>query len=128
MTSIRKLLLCGVALALCSGTALAQKPADKPADPPKDGGRGPGGGGRGFGGGFAPIKPGTVLPANLITELKLTDEQKKKLEELQKDVDKQLEKLLSDDQKKSLKEIRERGPGGGGFPGGPGGGRPGGDR
>ena len=54
--------------------------------------------------------------------LKLTDDQKKQIDALQKDVDEKLAKVLTDDQKKQLKEMKDRGPGGfGGFPGGAGG-------
>jgi Spy/CpxP family protein refolding chaperone len=56
------------------------------------------------------------------TQLQLTDEQKNQLAELQKEVDAELEKVLTDDQKKLLKELR------GLAPGGPGGFRPPGDR
>lgn len=94
---------------------------------------GPGGFGGGRGGFGGMPQPGQILPAFMADQLKLTDDQKKKLDELQKETDTKLEKLLTDDQKKQLKEIKERGPmgpgGGRGGPGGPGGGRgPGGDR
>jgi hypothetical protein len=82
---------------------------------------GPGGPGGGFGG---PPQPGMILPPFIQDRLKLTDEQKKKLEELQKDVDSKLGKILTDDQKKQLKDMQEgrggpggRGPGGRGGPG-----------
>jgi hypothetical protein len=97
------------------------------------GGRGPGGpgpddrgpGGRGPGG---PPQPGVVLPPRAVEQLQLTDEQKKQLDALQKDVDAKLAKILTEDQKKQLKEMRERGPGGRGPGGrGPGGRGPGGD-
>ncbi len=61
--------------------------------------------------------PGQILPPFLQEQLKLTDDQKKQLDALQKDLDAKLDKLLTDDQKKMLKEMRERGPG-----------RPGGDK
>ena len=78
--------------------------------------RGPGG----------PPRPGQILPPFLQERLSLTADQKKQLEELQKEVDAKLAKILTDEQKQQLKEMRERGPGGGppGF-GPPGGGRPG---
>jgi hypothetical protein len=61
-------------------------------------------------------------------QLNLTDAQKKQIADLQKDVDSQLNSILSDEQKARLKEMRDRGPGGPGGgrggPGGPGGGRP----
>ena len=48
------------------------------------------------------------------TTLKLTDEQKKELEVIQKDVDAKLEKMLTEDQRKQLKEMRDRQPNAGG--------------
>jgi len=77
------------------------------------------------------------MPAFLQDRLGLTADQKKQMEELQKDVDARLAKILTDEQKKQLKEMQERGPGGlgpggRGGPGGPGGdggrGRRGGDK
>ncbi len=86
---------------------------------------GPGGGRPGGPGGmgrFTPPKPGQIMPDMLAEQLKLTDEQKKKFAELQKDIDAKIEKLLTDDQKKMLKEMKERGPmGGPGAPDRPGG-------
>lgn len=94
-------------------------------DPKTKGGFGKGG----FGGGrFGPPQPGQILPTFLQDQLKLTDDQKKQVEALQKEVDDKLARILTDDQKKQLKEMRERRPGGfgggfgkGGFgpPGGP---------
>jgi len=55
--------------------------------------------------------------------LKLTDEQKKQLPELQKDADAKLDKLLTDEQKKQFKQMVEFAKtfqGGPGIPGGPG--------
>jgi Spy/CpxP family protein refolding chaperone len=75
------------------------------------GGGGFGGGFGGFGGGTA---PGTVLSTNSQTQLKLTDEQKKELEAIQKDVDAKLEKMLTEDQRKQLKDMRDRSANGGG--------------
>jgi hypothetical protein len=70
-------------------------------------------------------RPGEVLPAPLQNMLGLTDDQKKQIAELQKDVDATVEKILTEEQRKQLKEMRDRGPGGfgppGGRPGGPGG-------
>jgi hypothetical protein len=94
------------------------------------GGRGGPGGPGGFGrGGFGgPPQPGQVLPPFLRETLNLTAEQQKQVEELQKDVDARLDKILTDEQKQRLREMRGRG-GRPGFEGGrPGGGRPGGDR
>jgi hypothetical protein len=89
------------------------------------GGRGgPGGpGGRGFGG---PPQPGQIMPVFLQNMLELTEDQKKQLEDLQKEVDAKLAKILNADQKKQLEEMRQRGPGGFGPPGGGGPGGPGG--
>jgi Spy/CpxP family protein refolding chaperone len=122
-------------------------PGDRDGPPPPRGDRGPGDrgpggpppGDRGPGGPGGPPQPGTVLPVFLQDALQLTADQKKQLDELQKDVDARLAKILTDDQKKQLKEMRPgRGPGGRppGGPGGPGGpppdgpppGRPGQDR
>jgi outer membrane protein assembly factor BamB len=122
-------------------------PGDGPGGPPGGGpggaggpggggrgGRGPGGPGRGGFGGFGGFAaPGQLLPPFLQERLNLTDEQKKQLEALQKEVDGKLDKILTEEQRKQLKEMREGfrrggpgGPGGrGGFgPGGFGGGRP----
>jgi hypothetical protein len=97
-------------------------PGGGPGGPPG----GPGGGGPGGPGG--PPQPGQVMPTFLQDSLKLTADQKKQIDELQKDVDGRLAKILTDDQKKQLKEMRDRGPGGFGPPpgGGPGGRGPGG--
>ncbi len=72
-------------------------------------GGGRGGGRGGFGGGpgggpFGPPQPGTLLPPFLQDRLNLTDDQKKQVKDLQKDVDDQLSKLLTEEQKKTLKE------------------------
>ena len=72
----------------------------------------PGGGGfGGFGGGGT---PGTVLSTNAQQQLRLTDDQKKELERIQKEVDAQLEKMLTPEQRTQLKEMRDRQPGAGG--------------
>jgi EF hand len=95
-------------------------PANNPAGP-GPGGRGgldgprggPGGPGE-FGG---PPRPGRILPPFLQDNLNLTAEQRKQLDELQKDVDTKLGKILTAEQKKQLEEMR---PGfGPGAPGGP---------
>jgi hypothetical protein len=90
-----------------------------PGGPRGRGPGGPGGPGRDGPGGFGgPPQPGQVLPPFLQESLKLSAEQKKQIEELQKDIDGRLAKILTDDQKKQLKELRDRGPGGFGPPGG----------
>jgi Spy/CpxP family protein refolding chaperone len=103
--------------------------ATQPGNPP---GGTPGGPPGGFGP-FQLPRPGEILPGFLQDQLKLTVEQKKKLGELQKDVEAKLAKLLTAEQKKSLDEIRQGkgafgfGPPGFGPPGfGPPGGAPGG--
>jgi hypothetical protein len=101
---------------------------DDDDQPPGRGGRGPGGpggpGGRGPGGrgGFgAPPQPGQILPPFVRQRLRLTREQQKQVDQLQKEVDEKLAKILTDEQKKQLKQMqRGFGRGGrGGFGGGP---------
>src|SRR5207249_1405767 len=86
--------------------------------------RGPGGGGfgapgRGPGGFGTP--PGTVLSPRVQETLKLTDEQKKKAEALQKEVDAALQQILTAEQNKQLKGLKDNA--GRGFAGGFGGGQ-----
>jgi hypothetical protein len=90
------------------------------------GGFGPPGGGRGGfgppGGGpggpmMAPMRPGEVLPGMFQQRLRLSAEQKSQVEDLQKDVDARLAKILTSEQNAQLKELRSRGPGGFGPPG-----------
>jgi Spy/CpxP family protein refolding chaperone len=86
------------------------------------GGRGPGGfgGPGGPGGRFGGPPPiGQVMPPFVQEMLQISDTQKKQLDELQKEMDAKLDKILTDEQRKQLKEMKERGPGG--FGGGPGG-------
>ena len=84
---------------------------------------------RGPGGRFgAPPRPGQVLPMFVQEALKLSASQKKQLDELQKEVDAKLARILTDEQRTQLKEMRPgRGPGGPGGDGPPPG-RPGQDR
>lgn len=111
---LRRLALGGVVMAWCATAALAQ-----PGGQPK----GPGGG---FPGGgfqpFAPPQPGEILPKFMQDVLKLNADQKKRLAELQKDVNTKLAKILTADQKKTMENMR---PGAGkGFGPGPGFGPP----
>ncbi|QEG30551.1 hypothetical protein GobsT_53560 [Gemmata obscuriglobus] len=92
-------------VALMTSSAVSQPPDGK------------GGKGAGKGGMRAGFKLGTILPPFMVEELKLTDEQKTQLADLEKDVKTKLDKLLTDEQKKSLENARP----GGGFPGGQGG-------
>lgn len=91
-------------------------PGGGPGGPGAGGPGGPGGGPGGFGG---PPQPGQVLPPFLQDELQLTEAQRRELQELQKDVDSRLGKILTSDQQQQLRQMQTRGPGG---PGGPGGG------
>jgi len=99
-------------------TTLASQFQDREADGPP--GFGPPGGFPPPGGGMmgGPPRPGEILPAGLRRNLKLTTEQTKQVDDLQKDVDAKIEKILNDDQKKQLKAMRQRGPGMFGGPGG----------
>jgi hypothetical protein len=83
------------------------------------GGRPDGGFGGPGGGPGRPPEPGQILPDFLQEMLNLTAEQKKQVENLQKEVNTKLDKILTDEQKKQLKEMRNRGPGGNGPPPGP---------
>lgn len=78
-------------------------------------GFGPQGGPGGGGFGPRPPRPGELVPAPLQQMLRLTDEQKKQLAELQKETDEKLHKLLTDEQREMLRRVREGNP-----PGGPG--------
>jgi hypothetical protein len=76
---------------------------------------GPGMGGPGF---FRLPPPGVLLPPPAQDALQLTDAQKKQVAELQKEIDAKLDKVLTEEQRKQLKELKDRGPGGFGPPGG----------
>jgi hypothetical protein len=82
---------------------------------PIRGERGPGGMAVRFGG---PPRTGEVLPGFLQGMLRLTPDQKKDIEGLQKEIDARLAQILTPDQQKQLKDLA-RGPGPPGF-GGPG--------
>lgn len=84
-----------LAAALLSDAATAQPPRGK-------------GGPGGFG---PPMQPGQILPAFLRERLKLTPEQAKQFDALQKEVDEKLAKILTEAQRAKLKGMR--GPGGG---------------
>jgi hypothetical protein len=85
-------------------------------------GFGPGGGGPGGGSGMGRPQLGEIVPRFLRDRLELSAPQEKQIQELQKEVDAKLAKILTDEQRAQLKEMRERGPGGFGPPGGPPGG------
>jgi hypothetical protein len=100
--------------ALSAAFFLALTAAAQPPGGDKGGKGGPGG--KGFG--MRP-RPGQIMPPFLAERLKLTDDQKKAVADLQKDVDAKLDKMLTDEQKAELKKMKEAGPGGFGGPGGP---------
>jgi hypothetical protein len=66
--------------------------------------------------GKGPPRPGQILPIFVQDQLNLSDDQRKQLDTLQKEVDTRLGKILTDDQRAQLKEMQERGPGGKGPP------------
>lgn len=78
------------------------------AGTPGGGGRGP----RGMGLGRRP-RPGEILPDFVRQSLNLTDEQQKKLRELQATVDKELKAILTTEQQKQLAAPPQFGRGGG---------------
>jgi hypothetical protein len=61
------------------------------------------------GGPFRPggTVPGQLLPPQLQERLKLTDEQKKKLVDLQKDAENKVQDLLTEEQRKLLKDMKQ---------------------
>ena len=64
-------------------------------------------------------QPGILLPPPVVEQLKLTPEQREKLDKLQKETTTNLEKILTEEQRKRLKEMGEGMRGGFGGPGGP---------
>jgi hypothetical protein len=75
---------------------------------------------------FGPPRVGGLfLPPFVANQLELTEEQRKAVAELQKEVDARMSKILTPEQKKLLEKMPGPGAGGrggpGGFPGGPGG-------
>ncbi len=115
MRALAAFLFVGTVLVVTSYSTAQPPGGDKKGDKgpgDKGGDKGDKGGKGGDRGGFrGPPTPGQVLPPFLIEQLKLTDDQKKQLDAIQKDVDAKLDKLLTDDQKKQLKEMKDRGPG-----------------
>jgi len=74
---------------------------------------------------FRGPRPGEILPPPIVDGLRLTPEQRKTLEALQKESDEKLNKLLTPEQREELKRMQQ-GPPPGAFPGGPGSPPPGG--
>jgi hypothetical protein len=85
----------------------------------------PGGGPPGFGGPnpFAPSSESVqILPVFLQFFLQLSDEQRKRVGDFEKEASRKLERILNDEQRKQLKQLQKNaGPFGPGGPGGPGG-------
>jgi Spy/CpxP family protein refolding chaperone len=69
------------------------------------------------GGPGAMPQPGEIMPRSVQRQLKLTEKQRKEVEDLQKEVDRKLDDLLTDEQKRLLKQMRGGGFGPGGAPG-----------
>lgn len=65
-----------------------------------------------------PAGPAQILPPFVIDELKLTDLQRGQIQELQKDVDAKLAKILTPEQLEQLRQSRSRRPGAPGVPDG----------
>jgi hypothetical protein len=107
-------------------TALATRELADDRNAPGPGFGGPPGGFGGPPGGpmGGPPRPGEVLPPMLRQRLGLSAEQSQQLDDLQKDVDARLAKILTTEQRDQLRSMR--GPGGPGGPGGRGFGGPGG--
>ena len=103
--------------------AAKEQPAGGRGGPGMFGPGGPGGPGGMRGG---PPRPGEVLPGFFRQNLNLSASQQKEIDDLQKDVDAKMAKILNDEQKAQLKQMQQRGPGGPGGPGGRGPGGPGG--
>lgn len=84
---------------------------DDMGPPGQGGGRGPGRGG---------MRPGQIMPPFMQERLKLSDDQKKQIQELQKEVEKKLGKILTKEQMRQFQQMGQ-GPGRGGPGRGPGG-------
>ncbi|MGZ4963206.1 MAG: hypothetical protein ACXWBP_06745 [Limisphaerales bacterium] len=124
-----------IALALGASTCLlSAQPDNQTPGAPGDGGQRAGRRQAGGPGGPGGMQPGGfhVMPPFVQEQLKLTDDQKKQVADLEKQTKEKLDSILTDEQKQKLKDMRSqfgrggRGPGGQGGQGGPGG--PGGNR
>lgn len=96
------LLVAGVAL--FASSAVSQPPGGKDEK------------GKGAKGAKGSSQIGTVFPPALVEDLKLTDDQKAMLADIEKNLKSQIDKLLSEEQKKTVKNFRPAGPGGKGPP------------
>ncbi len=107
MSKMFGLALIGFMLVVCTISSAQQ---GKEEEKKEKGKFGPGGrGGMGM-----RSQPGKIFSTFIIAQLKLTDDQTKQLEAMQKDVDEKVAKLLTDDQKTKLKELATARPGFGG--------------
>ena len=77
----------------------------------KEWGEGGGKGGKGDKGfkGKGPPPVGLVLPPFIADQLELTADQKKLVQDLQKEVDGRLQKILTETQKEQLKDFQKKG-------------------
>jgi Spy/CpxP family protein refolding chaperone len=114
-----------IALALGASTCLLQAQPDQGPGAPGEGGQRPG---RRQGGGPGGMQPGGfhIIPPFAQEHLNLTDDQKKQIEDLEKQTKAKLDSILTEEQKKKLQDMRSQFRGRG--PGGPGGGGPGASR
>lgn len=60
--------------------------------------------------GRGPWEPGKIMPPHVVEDLKLNDDQKKKLADLENEVKEKILQLLSDEQKKELEHFKPQGP------------------
>jgi hypothetical protein len=112
---------------ICSGAngTLTEVTAEKDLvwkyiNPTKGGPGGPGGPG-GFNM-FGPPQIGKLLPSLVMDQMKLSDEQKKQIEAIEKDAQAKLEQVFNEEQRKQFAELQRNPLGAFGGPGGPGGG------
>ncbi len=81
-------------------SAVSQPPEDKEKKGPPDKKGGPRGG----------FELGRILPPFMRDELDLTEEQEKKIAELEKEVKAKLSKILTEAQKEKIQSMRPKGP------------------
>lgn len=60
--------------------------------------------------GFTPPPPGSILPLDFVDLLKLSDDQKRIYNDLQKEVNDRLEKILTEEQRTIINELKTKGP------------------
>lgn len=91
-TTLSTLLACVLAFATAQGRDDDEKRPGKKGPPPK---------------GF---KLGKLLPPHIMHELELTEEQREKLADLEKETRKKLEKIFTEDQLKQIEKLGKRPP------------------